>query len=49
MDVRIEDTWKSALSEVFEKGFFIQISDKIQKVKSNSIIYKFPIFATLKF
>jgi uracil-DNA glycosylase len=39
MDVRIEDTWKSALSEVFEKGFFNQLTDFVKEEYSSFKIF----------
>lgn len=39
MEVRIEDTWKSALSEVFERSFFNQLTDYVKEEYSSSKIF----------
>ncbi len=39
MEVKIEDNWKSALSEVFEKGFFNQLADFVKEEYSSCQIF----------
>lgn len=39
MEVKIEDNWKSALSEVFEKGFFNQLADFVKEEYSSFQIF----------
>lgn len=39
MEVKIEDNWKSALSEVFEKDFFNQLADFVKEEYSSFQIF----------